>query len=159
MIYDWNPDNTIRPNQIYALSLPFPILDKEAGIGILNIIDSQLFTPFGLRTLSLMHKDFKPVYSGNQWDRDTAYHQGTAWPFLLADYFRACLYVYGKTPEVLEKIEASINAFQKHFYEDDCLYGISEIFDGLNPDQGKGAVQQAWSVSTLIQLIEMSKLR
>lgn len=158
MIYDWNPDNSIRPNQIYALSLPFPILDKEAGIGILNIVDSHLFTPFGLRTLSLKHKDFKPVYGGDQWNRDTAYHMGTVWPFLLADYFKACLYVYGETPEVLGKMKESIDALQKHFYEDDCLYGISEIFDGLNPDQGKGAVQQAWSVSALIQLIEMSKL-
>lgn len=159
LVCDWDADESIRPNQIYALSLSFPILEKEMGKSVLEIVDKQLYTPLGLRTLSPGHPDFRPVYGGNQWDRDTAYHQGTVWPFLLADYFKACIYVYGETPEVLEKMKQSIDAFQKHFYEDNCLYAVSEIFDGLNPDQGKGTIQQAWSVSTLIQLIEMSKLR
>ena len=151
-------DDAIRPNQIYALSLSFPILDKEAGRSILGNVDQHLFTPNGLRTLSPEHPDFKPVYQGNQWERDTAYHQGTVWPFLLADYFKACLYVYGTTPEVLAKLKESIDALQKHFYEDSCIHGISEIFDGQHPHEGKGAINQAWSVSAVIQMMGIKSL-
>ena len=149
-------DDAIRPNQVYALSLSFPILNKETGKSILETVDKHLFTPFGLRTLSPEHRDFRPVYEGNSWLRDTAYHQGTVWPVLLADYFKACLYVDGENPDVLGKLKESIDALQKHFYEEDCIHGISEIFDGQNPSQGKGTINQAWSVSAMIQLMEMS---
>ncbi|MBW6489968.1 MAG: amylo-alpha-1,6-glucosidase [Lentimicrobium sp.] len=149
---DFKGDKTIRPNQIFALSLPFPLLDKNTGKSILEVVESHLFTPFGLRTLSPDSPDFCPVYKGNQWERDTSYHQGTVWPFLLADYFMAYSYVYGNTKEVSTKIELSLNALSKHFYESDCINGISEIFDGFKPQEGKGAVQQAWSVSSIIQL-------
>lgn len=148
-------DDSLRPNQVYALSLSFPVLDKKTGKSILEMVDKHLFTPYGLRTLSPEHPDFMPVYEGNPWQRDTAYHQGTVWPFLLADYFRACLFVYGKTPEVLNRVNESLEVMKKHFYDDGCLHGISEIFDGQNPQEGKGAVNQAWSVSAMIQLIEM----
>lgn len=154
---DKQADEAIRPNQIYALSLSFPILDKETGKSVLRNVDQHLFTSYGLRTLSPEHPDFKPVYQGNQWERDTAYHQGTVWPFLLADYFQACKYVYGLTSDVLEKIESSVEVLKKHFYEEGCIQGIAEIFDGQNPQEGKGTVNQAWSVSALIQLLEISK--
>jgi len=150
-------DASIRPNQIYALSLPFQMIDKNTGKGILKVVESHLFTPYGLRTLSPDSPDFRPVYRGNQLERDSAYHQGTVWAFLLADYFQACVYVYGNTKEVSDKIKISLNALRKHFYESDCINGVSEIFDGLKPEEGKGAVQQAWSVSALIQLQLMYK--
>ncbi len=146
-------DASVRPNQIYALSLPFPLLDAEHGKNMLKIVEAQLFTPYGLRTLSPEHSDFKPIYKGNQWERDTAYHQGTVWTFLLADYFQAQRNVFGETPEVLAKIEASLQALQQHFYESDCVHGISEIFDGLAPGAGRGTVQQAWSVGALLQIL------
>lgn len=149
-------DDSIRPNQIYALSLSFPVLDKEVGKHILETVDKHLFTPFGLRTLSPEHPDFRPMYEGNPWERDTAYHQGTVWPFLLSDYYRACLYVYGGLQEIFDKMKDSVDALKNHFYEEDCLYGISEIFDGKKPSHGKGTVNQAWSVSAILQLIEMS---
>ncbi|MBW6498593.1 MAG: glycogen debranching enzyme N-terminal domain-containing protein [Bacteroidales bacterium] len=154
---DGTADDTLRPNQVYALSLSFPILDKETGKSILDTVDKYLFTPYGLRTLSPEHPNFRPVYEGNPWERDTAYHQGTVWPFLLADYFRALKYV-GTTEEIFsEKLKAATEALQKHFYEDGCIHGIAEIFDGENPEHGKGTVNQAWSVSALIQLLEISK--
>ncbi len=140
---DKSADDAIRPNQVYTLSLSFPLLDKETGKSVLNIVDKDLFTPYGLRTLSPEHKDFRPVYEGNSWERDTAYHQGTVWPFLLVDYFQACLYVIGPTPEVFEKMKESVEALQKHFYEDGCINGIAEIFDGKNPIHGKGTINQA----------------
>jgi glycogen debranching enzyme len=132
-------------------------LDKETGKSVLNMVDQHLFTPYGLRTLSPEHKDFRPGYQGNQWERDTAYHQGTVWPFLLADYFQACKYVYGLTSEVLEKIESTVEVLQKHFYEEGCIHGIAEIFDGQNPHEGKGTVNQAWSVSAVIQMMQIKK--
>ncbi|MBW6535195.1 MAG: glycogen debranching enzyme N-terminal domain-containing protein [Mariniphaga sp.] len=149
-------DNAIRPNQVYALSLSFPILDKETGKSIIDTVDKHLFTPYGLRTLSPEHPNFRAVYEGNPWERDTAYHQGTVWPFLLSDYFQALKYV--ETPENLisEKLKAAIEALQKHFYEKGCIHGIAEIFDGKNPHHGKGTVNQAWSVSALIQLLSHS---
>ncbi|NCP84792.1 MAG: glycogen debranching protein [Bacteroidetes bacterium] len=147
-----NGDAAIRPNQLYTLSLPFPLVDKNTGIQILKIVDSHLFTPYGLRTLSPESIHFVPTYNGNQWNRDSAYHQGTVWPFLLSDYFQACLFVYGKTEDISSKLNQSIKILSKHFYESGCIHGIAEIFDGLNPDYGKGTVQQAWSVSAVIQL-------
>jgi len=149
-------DATIRPNQIYALSLPFPLIDKKTGRGILEVVESHLFTPYGLRSLSPDSPDFRHSYKGNQFERDTAYHQGTVWPFLLADYFQACLYVYGNTKEVGKKLKTSLEVLRLHFYESDCINGVSEIFDGLKPKEGRGAIHQAWSVSALIQLQLMS---
>jgi glycogen debranching enzyme len=150
-------DPCIRPNQIYALSLPFPLLDRKKGKSILDVIDRSLFTPFGLRTLSSEHIDFRPLYEGNQWKRDTAYHQGTVWTFLLSDYFDACLYVFGETPEVRNKINESTDILRSHFYESGCINGIAEIFDGLKPFEGKGTVNQAWSVSALIKIMSYTQ--
>ena len=150
-------DPCIRPNQIYALSLSFPLIDRKKGKSVLAIIDRSLFTPFGLRTLSSEHIDFRPLYEGNQWKRDTAYHQGTVWTFLLSDYFDACLYVFGDTPEVKNKIKESIDTLRSHFYESGCINGISEIFDGLKPFEGKGTANQAWSVSALIKILSYTQ--
>lgn len=150
-------DPCIRPNQIYALSLPFPLIDKKKGKSILATIEKSLYTPFGLRTLSSEHIDFRPVYEGNQWKRDTAYHQGTVWTFLLSDYFEACMYVHGNTPEVSKKIKESVDVLRSHFYESGCINGVSEIFDGIKPVEGKGAANQAWSVSALIRILSLQK--
>lgn len=153
---DKSADTAIRPNQVYALSLSFPILDKETGKSVMNTVAKHLFTPYGLRTLSPEHPNFRPVYEGNPWERDTAYHQGTVWPFLLSDYFQALKYI--ETPEntFSEKMKAAIEALQNHFYEEGCIHGIAEIFNGEKPESGKGTINQAWSVSALIQLLEKS---
>jgi glycogen debranching enzyme len=131
-------------------------LDKETGKSILDTVDKYLFTPYGLRTLSPEDHAFRPVYEGNVWERDISYHQGTVWPFLLADYFQALKYV--ETPENIfsEKLNTATEALQKHFYEEGCIHGIAEIFDGKNPQPGKGTINQAWSVSALIQLLSHS---
>lgn len=144
------PDESLRPNQIYTISLPFSLLEAEAEKQVFETVKKHLFTPCGLRTLSPEHPDFKPVYGGNQWDRDTAYHQGTVWPFLLGDYFLAMLKVQKNTPETCQEIMQSLDQLRVHFYERDCIHGISEIFDGLEPKDGRGAVHQAWSVGALL---------
>ncbi|TAK41071.1 MAG: glycogen debranching protein [Saprospiraceae bacterium] len=149
-------DESLRPNQIYAISLPFSLLEKEEEMLVFETVKKHLYTPFGLRTLDPAHPDFKPVYGGNQWERDMAYHQGTVWPFLLGDYFLAMLKLRNNTPETCQEIRNSLDQLRVHFYEKDCIHGISEIFDGL-PDSyrdcdGRGTVQQAWSVGAMLMV-------
>ena len=143
-------DDSIRPNQIYVVSLPFSLLTKAQEKKIVAVVKKELYTPLGLRSLNPAHKDFKPIYKGDQWHRDTAYHQGTVWAFLLGDYFLAQLKVNNHSAKARKEVMAGIEALKPHFYEQDCIHGISEIFDGLNPTDGRGTTNQAWSVSTLM---------
>lgn len=150
---DLSVDTSIRPNQIYVISLPFELLPKEDAERVFDTVKTHLYTPYGLRTLSPKDTNFKPTYGGSQWDRDTAYHQGTVWPFLLGDYFLAQLKLKGNTPATKSEIRTALNTLIVHFYESGCIHGISEIFDGLHPETGKGTVQQAWSVSAMLQVL------
>jgi len=143
-------DDSIRPNQIYVVSLPFALLTKAQEKKIFTIVQKELYTPLGLRSLNPDHKAFKPIYKGDQWQRDTAYHQGTVWAFLLGDYFLAQLKVNNHSAKARKEVIAGIEALKSHFYLEDCIQGISEIFDGLNPKDGRGTTHQAWSISGLM---------
>ncbi|MBC8154046.1 MAG: glycogen debranching protein, partial [Bacteroidetes bacterium] len=147
------PDTSIRPNQIYALSLPFPLLNPVAQKQVLATVEKHLYTPYGLRTLSPQDPAFAAVYGGDQWLRDTAYHQGTVWPFLLGEYWQAYLRIHGQSEVARTRMYAELATMKQHFYEHDCLFGISEIFDGLHPKAGRGTANQAWSVGALIKLL------
>lgn len=151
-------DPSMRPNQVYALSLPFSILNPEQEKKVLDKIAEYLYTPFGLRTLDTFHHKFQPVYAGDVWSRDAAYHQGTVWPFLLPEYFIAYLKVHDHSEEAKRYVEGELSSLKEHFYQNECIHGISEIFDGLEPRQGKGCIHQAWSVSNLIMLIMKENL-
>lgn len=154
VVVPWHSkDSALRCNQIYVVSLPFSPLDKTRQKQVVNTVEKNLLTPYGLRTLEPNHPDFKADYGGDVWKRDQAYHQGTVWPFLLSEYVAAKLKTSGKTQKNISEIEKLIRPLKQHFYEEGCLHGISEIFDGLQPDQGKGTVQQAWSVSALISIL------
>ena len=148
-------DDTLRCNQIYAVSLPFSVLNHGQQKQVLDVITEKLLTPFGLRTLETLHPDFKPTYGGDVWSRDMAYHQGTVWPFLISEYTEAYCKVYGLNPQSKAHIESLVGLLKNHFYNADCIGGVSEIFDGLAPQQGKGTIQQAWSVSALIRIMYM----
>ena len=148
-----SPDGSIRPNQIYALSLPFPLLNKTDQQQILATVDTHLYTPYGLRTLAPSDPAFVAVYGGDQWLRDTAYHQGTVWPFLLGEYWPAWFRVHGDSAKARKQMYSELVTLKQHFYENDCLFGISEIFDGLHPQQGRGTANQAWSVGAIIKLM------
>lgn len=150
---DYSVDSAIRPNQVYALSLPFSLLTKSEEKQVFTTVQKHLYTPLGLRTLSKNHSDFKPVYGGDQWNRDTAYHQGTVWPFLLGDYFIAQLKINRYSKKIKAEILKEMASLEKHFYQKDCIHGISEIFDGLKPDKGRGTIHQAWSISGLLKVI------
>ena len=146
-------DDDLRPNQIYAVSLPFSMLTKAQEKSIVATIQAHLFTPHGLRTLHKEHADFKSIYAGDQWQRDTAYHQGTVWPFLLGDYYMAYLKVHNYSTKAKAEVKEAIVVLQNHFYKEDGIHGISEIFDGLSPQQGRGTIQQAWSISGLLKVM------
>nr|MCR5609421.1 glycogen debranching protein [Lachnospiraceae bacterium] len=143
-------DDKIRPNQVWAVSLPFTMLDKEKEKKIINTVMQHLYTPYGLRTLSYEDKEFKSQYIGKLEDRDAAYHMGTAWPFLLGGFITA----YCKTNDysenaVKEAKDMLLVAFDH--LNDGCINGYSEVFDGINPITGNGCYNQAWSVGELLR--------
>ncbi|NBC28155.1 MAG: glycogen debranching protein [Bacteroidetes bacterium] len=149
-------DDSIRPNQVYVLSLPFRLLNKKQETKVLKIVSDELYTPYGLRTLNETHPDFKPVYKGDAWERDHAYHQGTIWPFMLGDYFTAWLRIHGGTPKNRALIAKEMELLQTHFYEEGCLHGVSEIFDGGDPGDERGTIQQAWSIGALLKMAKLA---
>ncbi|MEM7552584.1 MAG: amylo-alpha-1,6-glucosidase [Cyanobacteria bacterium P01_A01_bin.84] len=153
-----NKDSSFRPNQIYAVSLPFSILTRDQEKKIVNLVGDKLLTDLGLRTLDEGHTSFTPHYGGNQWERDTAYHQGTVWPFLLMEYWQAFLKVNNHSIAAKKDVIKGLQKLKHHFYHNDCLHAISEIFDGKDPDEGRGCIQQAWSVAALLKLYSEHKL-
>jgi len=143
---DWS----VRPNQVFATSLPYCVIeDEEIKKNILDVVKKELLTPKGLRTLSPKDPNYKGVYQGSQAERDSAYHQGTVWPWLLGHFCDGYLRIHGKSG--LSLIE---NIF-KGFEEDMVIHGIStisEIYDGDPPHNPNGAVSQAWSVAELLRI-------
>lgn len=146
-------DAAIRPNQIYVVSLPFSLLDKADEKNVVEVVQEHLLTDYGLRSLSPTDPGFKPEYKGGPWERDTAYHQGTVWPFLLSEYLAAWLKVNEWSEQAQKDALRGLEPLKKHFYQQDCIHGISEILDGQTPRAGKGTIHQAWSVGALIKTI------
>jgi predicted glycogen debranching enzyme len=146
----------VRPNMVIAVSLPFSMLDKEQMKKILDVVDKDLVTPRGLRTLSPRNKFYKGIYQGNQEDRDSAYHQGTVWPWLLGPFCEGWLKVYG---------QQGVAKVKKLIYELEEVMGeagistISEIHDGDPPHAPKGAISQAWSIGEVLRIIDMLETR
>lgn len=145
-------DSSIRPNQIYACSLPFTPLTKPEIESILEVVDTHLYTPYGLRSLAPNHPAFKAVYEGNPWERDHAYHQGTVWPFLWGEYALAYLKYHEFSKSACREIGEKAGPLRRHFYRDAGLCALSEIFDGATPETGKGCIQQAWSAGMLLRV-------
>ncbi len=143
-------DNAFRPNQLYALSLPYPLLHAKQGDQVLRLVREKLVTPFGLRTLDPEHPDFKAAYTGDPWQRDGAYHQGTVWPYLLGEYWLAYLHQKEYTKKSKIEVLRMMEPLLEHFYKEQGLMAISEVFDGLHPAAGKGCIQQAWSVGMIL---------
>jgi glycogen debranching enzyme len=127
-------------------------LDNQQQKSVFKAVESKLYTPFGLRTLDPDSPDYKPNYEGNQWSRDHAYHQGTAWPFLLHEYFQAYFKINGSTIENKKKVLSELEPLKEHFYSYNGIHCISEIFNGTDPKEGKGCIHQAWSVAAIIKL-------
>jgi len=154
VISDKKIDDKIRPNQIFALSLPFPLFEGDKAKAILQNVTEHLLTPYGLRSLSPQDKDFIGDFSGDRYKRDAAYHQGTVWSWLIGPYVFAYLYVNGFDKEQLERVVEIITPLLLHLNEDG-ISCISENFDGEFPLEGKGCFHQAWSVAELLRIREI----
>ena len=145
---DWS----VRPNMIFAVALDYSPLNKEQKKSVLDICTRELLTPKGLRSLSPKSGGYNPIYVGPQSQRDYAYHQGTAWPWLGGFYMEACLKLYKRTR--LSFIERQMVG-----YEDEMSYHalgtISELFDGNPPFHGRGATSFAMNVGEILRTLEL----
>jgi predicted glycogen debranching enzyme len=143
-----NPDASLRPNQLLAISLPFPLIEGDKAGSVLKVVGEKLYTPVGLRSLSQDDHCYIPVYGGDALKRDSCYHQGTVWSWLLGPYVDALMKVTGEKSAV-QKV---IRDFQYHLNEA-CLGSVSEIFDANAPHYPRGCVAQAWGVAEILRVI------
>jgi len=141
-------DANLRPNQIFALSLRFPILAQEYWRPMLQVVTDTLLTPRGLRTLAPGHKDYRAWYDGDLRSRDAAYHQGTVWPWLIGHFVDARHRLTTNDKQIHTLIEGFVEALQ--------IAGIgtlSEIFDASSPYVARGCIAQAWSVAEVLRSV------
>lgn len=148
VIKDGYRDASVRPNQIFAVSLPFSILDREKEKKVVQKVMEELLTPYGLRSLSPKERGYKGIYSGSPEERDAAYHNSTVWSWLIGPFVTAFLKVNGR--ESMEQAKEFCMPLLAHT-EDAGLGSISEIFDGDAPHAARGCISQAWSVAELLR--------
>ncbi len=142
-------DASIRPNQVIAIRLTNSMLSKDRAASVLHVVERELLTPRGLRTLSPQDPNYIGRYEGDPRNRDGAYHQGTVWPWLMGAFITAYVKTFGT--KVGKKFAIQwLSTFQDHVNEA-CLGQVSEIFDGDYPHIPRGCVAQAWSVSELLR--------
>ncbi len=143
-------DGSIRPNQIIAASLSYPVISGSMAKAVVDRVWEELYTSYGLRTLSQRSPQYRGVYTGDQYSRDSAYHQGTVWTWPLGHFITAYSRVYGRTAAGRETMASFFRPFADHL-ADACLGSISEIFDGDEPLFPKGCFAQAWSVAEILR--------
>jgi glycogen debranching enzyme len=148
-------DATLRPNQVLAVGgLPFPALDPASPLArrVVDTVEARLWTPLGLRTLDPEHSDYRGRYAGDVLARDAAYHQGTAWPWLLGPFVEAWVRVRGGTQEARREARRRfLDPLGPHLGEAG-LGHVSEIADGDPPHTPRGCPFQAWSLGELLRL-------
>jgi len=143
-------DATVRPNQILAVSLPHCPLAREQQEAVVRVVQEQLLTPYGLRSLSPEDRRYRRRYGGSWESRDRAYHQGTVWAWLIGPFIEAYLKVNGSNLATLAQATHWLEAFESHLHEAG-LGTISEIFDGDPPHTPRGCIAQAWSVAEVLR--------
>lgn len=143
-------NDQIRPNQIWAVSLPFTMLPEEKEKQVVNTVLTHLYASYGLRSLSYEDEAYKGIYFGELHDRDAAYHQGTAWAFPLGGLITAYVKVNGASKESIAFARKLIEPLEDHL-RDGCIGSIAEIFDGDEPHISRGCYAQAWSVGEILR--------
>ncbi len=163
-LYDVIGDDKIRPNQLFALSLTYPIIDIESEIAknVISTVEKKLLTKYGLRTLAKGEPNYVEIYEGDSLKRDLSYHQGPVWPWLLGLYYDSLKNMMNtEDEEQKEKIAKKIKklkkdtkeTFMKALYADGIMGSISEIYDTQEPYLGKGTTAQGWSVAEVYRII------
>jgi len=142
-------DPACRPNQLFAISLTHPVLDRERWEPVLGVVRERLLTPVGLRSLAPGHTDYKSHYFGDLRSRDAAYHQGTVWGWLAGPFVDAWLKQY---PDDRAGARQALSGFEAHL-DESCLGTIGEIFDAEPPYTPRGCVAQAWSVAEVLRAL------
>ena len=147
---DWS----VRPNMIFTVAFPYSPLNRVQKRAVIDIVTKELVTPKGLRSLSPKSEGYRPNYVGTQNERDLAYHQGTAWPWLFGAYLESYLKIFGKggisfVERMLISIEEEMSLH--------CIGTLAEIFDGNPPYTGRGAVSFAMNVAAILRVLEMLK--
>ena len=149
---DGTRDLTLRPNQLFALSLHRPLLSGARAASVLRVVEERLLTPYGVRTLDPAHPDYRGRFEGGPAERDAAYHQGTAWPWLLGSLVDAHLAVRGNNPESRRTASAWLAPLVEHLFGPG-LGQLPEVFDGDPPHRPGGSVAQAWSVGEVLRAV------
>ena len=148
---DGTPDLDFRPNQIFAVYLPFELLEPKEEKMITDAVFAKLYTSYGLRSLAPDDKKYEPFYHGDRVQRDKEYHQGTVWGFLIGPFITSYLKVNNHSIESQLRASQMIEPFASHINNDECLGSISEIFDGNMPHKPSGCFAQAWSVAEVLR--------
>ncbi len=146
------PDPALRPNQVFAVSLPHTMLSPDRARQVVGAVEAHLLTPYGLRSLAPSDPAYRGRCEGDPWHRDGAYHQGTVWSWLIGPFLTAYLKVHGATPEARAQVRAWLEGFVEHL-NDAGLGQVSEIFDGDPPHTPRGCIAQAWSVAELLRVL------
>jgi predicted glycogen debranching enzyme len=145
-------DNSLRPNQVFAIGLHHSMLPVDRARSILEITERDLLTPYGLRTLSPRDPNYRGRFEGDMRSRDSAYHQGTVWPWLLGPFISAYTKVHGSGPTVLAQVARWLEPLRQHLTQAG-LGQISEVFDGDFPHHPGGCFAQAWSVAEILRIV------
>ncbi len=164
-LYDVLGDGKIRPNQLFALSLTYPVIEpnSEEAKNIINIVEKKLINAYGLKTLAKGEENYVDIYEGDAKTRDRSYHQGITWTWLLGLYYNSLKNVLKFTKEKDEKkvieekikklIKKTKSTFKKELYQRGCIGSIAEIYDSKAPYLPKGAIAQGWSISEVFRII------
>ena len=145
---DGRDDPSCRPNQVLAISLDHPVLDRSRWEPVMKVVEERLLTPYGLRSLAPGSREYKPKYFGDLRSRDAAYHQGTVWAWLIGPFIDAWIKLHPDQPP------SAAHKFLEGFREglgEACIGTISEIFDADTPYTPRGCVAQAWSVAEVLR--------
>ena len=164
-LFDVLGDNKIRPNQLFALSLSYPIINpaSEEAKEIIETVEKKLLNKYGLKTLAKGEENYVEVYEGDGFRRDFSYHQGITWPWLLGLYYNSLKNIESvqKTKKAKNEMQEKIEKFKQNIYktfekeitQTGCIGSISELYDSKRPFLPKGAIAQAWSVAEIYRII------
>lgn len=152
VIRDGYADASIRPNQIFSVSLHHSMLDQERAALVLAVVERELLTPYGLRSLSAHDPQYESRYAGNRFQRDAAYHQGTVWPWLMGPYLTAYRKVHGATEQTRQHARNLLKPLEAQIGQAG-LGQVAEIYDGDEPRRAHGCFAQAWSVGELLRVL------
>lgn len=157
VVNEHGQDRRIRPNQIFALSLPHTMLDFHHMRAVISVVQAHLLTPYGLRTLSPRDPAYSPYYEGDADTRDSAYHQGMVWPWLAGHFGQALLRQAEDRAGAKAFLRKYFKPILREFPDDVCIGAVPELYTGNPPHAARGAVAQAWSMAEAIRLNKLLK--